>query len=222
MTTVNSVEGGSRQATRRRWAIRLALALGLAAAAGGGVLRWLHPFLSVSEPVAARVLVVEGWLPDYALEEALAEYRRGAYDQLFTTGGPIDRGAPLVGYGSFAELAAATLIRLGAPTNAVTAVPSSVAHRNRTFGAAVALHDYCRGHERRLEAVNLVSVGAHARRSRLCFRRALGPAVSVGVIAVEDRDYDPRRWWRYSEGLKTAFGEPIGLLYAWLAVDYGN
>lgn len=213
---------GGRGRSARRWKVRLAILAVVAAGIVASVILWLHPFLSVNAPVPARVLVIEGWVPDYALEQAIAEYRRGSYERIYTTGGPRDRGATLSEYRSYAELAAASLARMGFPREAVIAVPSTVSHRNRTFSAAVALREYCREHGEKLDALNLVTVGAHARRSRLCFRRALGASVSVGVIAVEDQDYDPRRWWAFSEGLKTAMGEPIGLVYAWLAVDYGD
>jgi hypothetical protein len=50
----------------------------------------------------------------------------------------------------------------------------------------------------------------------------LGREVQVGVIAVEPREYDPKRWWRYSEGVKSMISELIALPYAWLSLDYGN
>lgn len=213
---------GNRPAEKspgRRLAAGLTALLVLAAAAfvlGG------HPFLAVSAPIESKTLVVEGWLPDHALEEAIAEFRRGSYEHLFTTGGPHERGSLLIEYRTSAESAAATLIRMGLSSNVITAVPSQVQHRNRTFGSAVALRDYCRDHQIRLASINLLTEGAHARRSWLCFRRALGSSCQVGIIALVDRDYDPRRWWRFSEGVKTMIGEPIGFLYAWLALDYGK
>jgi hypothetical protein len=181
-----------------------------------------HPFLAVTAPIPSKTLVVEGWLPDHAMEEAIAEFRRGSYEHLFTTGGPHERGSLLIEYRTSAESAAATLIRMGLSSNVVTAVPSQVKHRNRTFGAAVALRDYCQEHRLRLDSFNLLTEGAHARRSWLCFRRALGGSCQVGIIALVDRDYDPHQWWRFSEGVKTMIGEPLGFLYAWLALDYGK
>ena len=35
----------------------------------------VHPFLAVNEPVQGEILVVEGWLPDYALEGAMQWFR---------------------------------------------------------------------------------------------------------------------------------------------------
>jgi hypothetical protein len=50
----------------------------------------LHPFLAMNVPVDAQILVVEGWLPNYALKAAAAEFNKGNYSVLVTTGGPIE------------------------------------------------------------------------------------------------------------------------------------
>jgi hypothetical protein len=54
----------------------------------------------------------------------------------------------------------------------------------------------------------------HARRSRLLFQKAFGPGIEVGVIAIRDREYNPRVWWRYSEGVKEVLSEGAAYLYA--------
>jgi hypothetical protein len=50
------------------------------------VFNYLSGFLSKSEQVKANILVVEGWLPDYALELAYKEYQKKEYDHIITTG----------------------------------------------------------------------------------------------------------------------------------------
>src|SRR6202049_4424392 len=54
-----------------------------------------YSFLAVNDPVDSGALVVEGWLPDYALQQAITEFRRDHYSRVFVTGGPLDYGAPL-------------------------------------------------------------------------------------------------------------------------------
>src|SRR5450759_4380691 len=73
----------------------------------------VHPFLAVTEPIPAKVLVVEGWVPNYVLEEARAEFERHHYGKLYVTGGPLERGGHLSEYKTYAELGTATLIRMG-------------------------------------------------------------------------------------------------------------
>jgi uncharacterized SAM-binding protein YcdF (DUF218 family) len=182
----------------------------------------IHPFLAVSAPVPAKVLVVEGWLPDYAVVEAYEEYTRNGYELIYTTGGPLRVGGYLAQYGDFAHLAAATLERLGMPTNRIRAVPTEERFRNRTYSSAKALRDYWETQGIQCDAINLMTEGTHARRSRFCFQQALGPEVRVGVISVENRDYSSDRWWRYSSGVKMILGETVALLYAWVSMDYGD
>lgn len=167
-------------------------------------------------------MVVEGWLPDYAIEEALKEYRAGGYTLLFTTGAPLERGAFLSEYGDYATVAAATLRRLGLATNQVQAIPSTERHRNRTYASALALRQYCAQTGITLKSINLVTQGTHARRSRLCFQRALGREVVVGVVSLDNRDYNSKQWWKFSAGVKSILSECLGLLYAWLSIDYGD
>ena len=38
--------------------------------------------------------------------------------------------------------------------------------------------------------------------------------VKVGVIAIENEEYDPKRWWVSSEGVRTVINETIAYVYA--------
>jgi len=43
------------------------------------IIKNIHPFLAVNAPIKADILVVEGWLPDYAIKSAIAEFKKGEY-----------------------------------------------------------------------------------------------------------------------------------------------
>ena len=73
----------------------------------------IHPFLAVSAPIKADALVVEGWMRDDAVKEAITEFDRGGYKILIVTGAPIAKGYYLSQYKNFAELTTATLVTLG-------------------------------------------------------------------------------------------------------------
>ena len=96
----------------------------------------------------------------------------------------------------------------------VQPVPSPTQYRNRSYASAVALREWVEQHRLSVTSFNLVTMGAHARRSRLLFQKAFGGNVHIGVIAVRDREYDPDRWWRSSEGVKEVISEGAGYLYA--------
>jgi hypothetical protein len=196
--------------TGRGWVVFLAAGVVL----GTLAVRLANPFFSVNRPVPARLLVVEGWAPDYALEFARREFERGGYERLLVAGGPMERGIPLSEYGTYAELGAATLLKLGLTTNLVRAVPAPRVPQDRTYTGAVAIRRWLEINGGVPETLNVVSVGAHARRSRLMFSKALGGRVRVGILNVASEDFDPDRWWTSSPGVRSVLGEAIAYGYA--------
>jgi len=149
--------------------------------------RCIYPFLAPNNPCSGGVMVVEGWDSDFTLEYVIAEFHRNHYDKIYTTGGPLEVGSFLSEYRTYAELGAANLLKLGLSTNDVQAVPAPFARQDRTYTAAVALRNWWREHGEAPTTVNLMSDGPHARRSRLLYRKALGPSVHVGVTALQDK-----------------------------------
>ena len=176
--------------------------------------RNLHHFLSLTEPVPGGLLVVEGWASDPVFEWAQAEFRTNHYELLVVTGGPLEKGAAFSQYKNFAELGAATLLKLGMTTNEVQAAPAPLVRRDRTYAAAVALNDWLHARGLTVTKVNLITVGPHARRSRLMFQKALGNQVQVGVVALTPDDYDTEHWWRSSAGVRGVIGEGLAYGYA--------
>lgn len=196
--------------TLRGWLVLAASFVALAFLAA----RVVYPFLAVTEPVPGGVLVVEGWVPDYMLEAAMAEFRRDHYARLFVTGIPLQQGAPLSEYKDYATLGAATLVKLGMSTNDVQAVPTGRTRRDRTYATALSLKAWWREHDLAPTKVNLITGGPHARRSRLLFEKALGQGVTVGVIAIPADDFDERHWWTSSQGVRVLIGEALAYGYA--------
>jgi uncharacterized SAM-binding protein YcdF (DUF218 family) len=186
----------------------------LAGAVGIGGIRGAYPFLALNDPKPGGVLVVEGWAPDFALEAAIAEAKQYSYEKVFVTGGPIESGEPLSEYKTYAERGTATLLALGMSTNLVQAVPAPRVRQDRTYSCALALKKWANDHGRQFTRVNLLTVGPHARRSRLLFEKALGRELPIGVIAVPEPDYDTRHWWRSSNGFRSVTGEAIAYVYA--------
>jgi hypothetical protein len=194
----------------RGWIALLLIGAGLIVLA----VRGAYSFLAVNDPVHGGVLVVEGWVSDYAFEQTIAEFKRDHYSKLFVTGVPLESGAPLSEYKTFAELGAATLVRLGLDTNAVQAVPAPRVRVDRTYACAMALKNWFRQHGIAETNVNVITMGAHSRRTRLLFSKAFGKEYKIGVISLEGRSYDPKKWWKSSDGVRTVTGEAIGYCYA--------
>lgn len=189
----------------------------LAAAAGAVAVLLalaLPRFLAVDEPVGRGTLVVEGWLPRKALELAAETARRGGYESIVVTGGPI-RDVPWGGgFPTYAERAGAYVRSLDVGGREIFVVPAPDTDRDRTFEAARAVRRWLDSSGRRVDAVDVFSYGPHARRSRDLYRLALGSGVAVGCRAAAPVDYELASWWRRSDGARDIIGEAVG--YAWM------
>ncbi len=195
----------------RGWVVMISLVL-LAA------VLWLlniQPFLAATKREDTKILVVEGWMPPFAMKAAVAEFQAGHYEKVYTTGGPvIGNGGYVNDFNTLASVGAELLVAAGLPADLVQMVPSHVSGRDRTYSSAVALRDWFREHHHDVTAINIVSEDVHARRTWLLFQRAFGAEVKVGIIAIPNPDYQPKRWWRYSEGVREILGESIAYGYA--------
>jgi len=173
----------------------------------------VHAFLAKNSPIKADVLVVEGWLPDYAIQSAATEFKHGSYQKLITIGGSLPRGFYLSEYQNFAELAAATLVAIGIDPAHILIVADPCHSPGRTSSSAVTIAQWLVTSNQQITTLNLFTLGSHARRSWLIFRDILEPEISVGIIASEPLNYDSKSWWHSSEGVRTVISELIAYLY---------
>jgi hypothetical protein len=195
--------------TWRGWLVLVVLSI----LAGYGGLRCIHPFLAVDAPVAARVMVVEGWIPMPALKAAADRFRAEGYETLCTVGGP-QPGEPPDSLRNDAVIVADQFLEMGIPAAKVHAVPSGAPKRDRTYTSAAVLRGWFVQQGELPAGFNVVTQGVHSRRSRLLFQKAFGDEVEIGVIAAPDPDYDASKWWNYSEGVKEVLSEGAAYLYA--------
>jgi hypothetical protein len=296
----------------------------------------IHPFLSPTRRIAhTQTLVVEGWLSDVELKEALQEFNTGGYKRMITTGGPSDpyyrvpiegtlhipipdsvqlanKAAPVIieAYGSqvdgvfahfkvyvndsvylgeayttsrltsfrfpvdscitsikslhivfdndtyknsqdrdlfvgliavndvsisynsgtmvyeqhwphetryvkvyatYAENAAAELIRLGADRSKIVVLPAPKTPVHKTYHSAMAIKAYLKQHH--ITSCNVISVGVHSRRSWLSYEKALGKEYVIGIIALENHRYHPALWWQQKPIVKKVLREVAKYLY---------
>jgi len=203
----------TRRGNRSRFVRAVGGFLVAAVASSVALVLWLHDFLAVNAPVQAEGLVVEGWVPDYIVEEAVREFEAGRYEWVAASGGPLSVGTYITEYRTYADVGVATLEKLGLPKDKLIVAEAEKTYRNRTYYSA-------KGVKAKLEelglepnGLNVVTEGAHARRTRLVYRKVFGSEVAVGVLSYPSKDYDPDRWWASSDGVKTTITETIGWLY---------
>lgn len=177
-----------------------------------GGMKWLHPFLAVSQPVGGEVLVVEGWLPDYAIRHAVELSRQRGYRTLVVTGVDIEKGAHLTVQTNYAQIGASTLKHFGFDEKSIVELPSHDIQKNRTYTTALAVKEWISRHPGQTR-LDVFTLGPHARRSRLLYQMAFAGSCEIGVISSRDEDYDPARWWTTSQGFRTTVGEVIAYGY---------
>ncbi len=181
----------------------------------GALLVGVYPFLAVTHRMNTNVLVVEGWIHNYAIDASVEEFRTGSYERIFTTGGPVTGSGLYTGDQDTAASVGGSLLRkAGIPGESLQMVPSRLTGRDRTYNSAVALREWFQAHKMPVGSINVVTEGVHARRTQLLFQEAFGNSVRVGIIAVPNPDYAPARWWQYSEGVRDVIGEGIAYAYA--------
>jgi hypothetical protein len=191
------------------------LAIALSAVFALGALAFsIHPFLSPVHPIKADVLVVEGWMPEYALAMAAADFKNKGYRLLLVTGGPLETGHYLTGYGSLADVGALTLRKIGIDSSVIVAIPSEFVQKDRTYEEGVALKKWLSQSGTGVKSLNLYSLGCHSRRSQLLYSKALGKNHKVGIVACPSRDYDSLRWWRFSSGVRAVADEALAYFYS--------
>ncbi len=197
--------------TGRGWLVLF----GLFAIAGIAGFRFTGHFLALNEPIRGDALVIEGWIPDYAMRAAIEEFRRGHYRYVVTSGGTIIDTDPWAQrYQTWADVAAADLKRLGLDES-ITCLPARKTSIDRTYCSALAVRDWLNSPAgSSVHAINIYSLSTHARRSHLLFEKAIGTRARVGVVALPDLSYDCNRWWRTSEGFREVFTEAIAYGYA--------
>jgi hypothetical protein len=191
------------------------LLLGLLVAVAILVARLLGGWLAVSQPVAgasggaADLIVIEGWLGERELDAAAAYVRERGYQRVLTSGGPILSFSP---FASFAERAAHRL-REKLPDVKVDAVPTPATKQDRSYASAVWVRDWAQQRSLPVDAIDVYSLGAHARRTRMIYRQAFGDGSRIGIIAGAPFDTDLVHWWRTSEAAKQVLAESLSLVW---------
>ena len=181
-----------------------------------GLLRGLYPILAPNARVDANILIVEGWLPEYGLEAAIAEFQAGSYEHLITSGGPLWEGHHAAQLGSYAELAAHVIRAKSFPTNQLVAVPGPKVWKHRTFHSADAVRQFLNTSEISVIGINVMTLGPHGRRTKIIYDDVLRAHQPLGIISYPSAEYDKDRWWKTSEGTKHVLTETLASGYEWL------
>lgn len=166
-------------------------------------------FLSQPKRLPAEVLAVEGWIGPEGANAAAAEFAHGGYQFIVATSGLSgDRWTKR--RWSYAQETEEQLLRLGIPRDRVIlAMPTNTDDR-RTFESAQAVFRSLRERDIHPKAINVFTIGVHARRSRLVFAKVFWPITNVGVVPWFPVGYSSGPWWNSSDRAVDFMKETFG------------
>lgn len=174
----------------------------------------IHPFLAQNNPIESKIMVLEGFVPDYVVEEAKEIFIAGKYEKLLITGKQRMKGSYLDIYKNDGEYSAATLEKLGFDMTLVSVIPISyTVTKDRTYESGKAIKEYCDQLDN-IKSINLVSIGCHSRRSRYLFEKVFDNKINIGITCIHNRGFNPDRWWQSSVGFRQVIQETIAWTYA--------
>lgn len=175
-----------------------------------------HRFLAVTHKVAdADILVVEDWMPDIVYKAAAAEFQQGTYRFLFISSIREYHARDGASRNTRRSSAANRMISLNIPEDQIVECFASPTENHRSAAMAHAVRDALRQRGISTKGVTVMAPATHARKTWLVHRRALGPEVPAGIVAVDPGVYDPSRWWMSSQAAKLVINNYAGLLHEW-------
>jgi len=196
------------------WPTRLGCVALVLMVMGPAVTWWFYgeSFLATTKREPAEILVVEGWIGINGVEAAKAEFERGGYRYILTTGGVAYNNWDRTRW-DYAESAREILLRAGLAPDKIIAAQALETEDHRTFKSAVASWRTLHSRGIHPKNLNIFSVGAHARRSRLVFAKVYGNEVNVGMVSWTQSSYSSEPWWHSSERADAFIKETVGYLF---------
>jgi uncharacterized protein len=177
------------------------------------LLRSTYKFLAQNAKPVSKILVVEGWIPESGLKNAINYYREHNYEHMVLTGVPITQWTYSSPFSNMADASKETMRRFYFLDSIYTATIPNTILRDRTYATAVALKMTFEEWDTQPESFDLYSMGAHSRRSYLMFRKAF-PEMKIGLIADTDLSFDHENWYKTSRGFRIVFSELISFFYS--------
>jgi hypothetical protein len=115
-------------------------------------------------------------------------------------------------FNSNAEQARNRLLLMGIDSSLIIAVPGERVIINRTLTSALAFRNWLTTTDLNIKGINIISMGAHARRTWMTYNKVLDEKYEIGVISIPDSN---NSFLGKRKVLKT-LRETLGIIYYWL------
>jgi uncharacterized SAM-binding protein YcdF (DUF218 family) len=143
------------------------------------------PFLSHQDTILSKVLIIEGYVEDYAYPEIIRKIEAMDPEIIITTGTSFNQGFYISGIPSSAYLIAHSLFVLGVDSNLIHIVPVQPdVLVNRTYNSALVSKKYLMANFPEVKSVNVISTSVHSRRSLYLFRKLLSLTLKWEILSL--------------------------------------
>lgn len=173
-----------------------------------------YSFLAFEKKARSKILVVEGWIDEKCVANALELYKQNGYEYLIVTGVPITQWTYSSPFNNMADATAESIRRMHYKDTLYRVIVPSNILRDRTYSTAVALKMKLEEWQLPYQDFDVYTVGAHARRSYLVYKKAFQDGRHIGLIADTDASFDPEKWYATSRGFRIVLSELISYIYA--------
>lgn len=175
-------------------------------------LKNLGYYLAKTEIKHGQYLVVEGWLDEKNLDQALQVFRStdNQYQYLITTGGPEHYKQHTL---SYAEKSANYFISQGLSAEKIIVISTPASAQARTFLSAVMVHDWLSKNGIKDRVIDVFTDSVHARRTHFLYKKSFRSVDNMGIYASSPSNFQLATWWKTSEGAKTVITEMLGLVW---------
>ncbi len=126
--------------------------------------------------------------------------------------GPLDGNDRIDTYTYFessAEFCRDQMITFGIDSAIIIAVPCNKAFLNRTLSSVLTIRNWLKETDKTVTGINIVSLGIHARRTWISYRKVLGNNIEIGIISLQENE-DPKS--KFKESVKI-LNEILGIIY---------
>jgi hypothetical protein len=139
-------------------------------------------------------------------DEIIVPYQ---FNSIFDIGQPGGHDRIVNNYTSHPEIIRNKLIADGIDSSRITAVTGKKTIINRTLTGALAFRDWLKESGYQADGVNVLTMGIHARRTWLTYKKVLGKSCRVGIIALSDTSGTTRE----KTGFLGTLAEALDLIY---------
>jgi hypothetical protein len=122
---------------------------------------------------------------------------------------------------SYADYSAYILKTLGFK-DSIIAITADDTRIGRTYSSALYFKEWYRRSSFKGSPVNIISVGHHTRRTWMTYKKLLGRDVDVGVILIDNAEYNKYNWWKSVKGIINTLDETASYIYTAIVLPFVN